>query len=331
MNQKNALVLYDGEQEYVTLLSEYLGRQKGIPWEIRTYTELKTLLEYEKGPVCMLVVAESAFTEAVEQVQAERIVILNESGMLRFGKYPNTNKYQMADLVLKDFLELYAEIASLPFTRIKQDAHTRLLGFFSPIRRCMQTTLSLCMAHILAEKHAVLYINFEQFAENVEQYETENGRDLSDLLYFMNADAEKFPLRLQTMISHREGVDYLPPVKYGTNLLTVSPAEWLQLLEKITDLKEYDYVLLDLSESLQGLPEILRACSRVYTIVKNDRISRGKLYRYEKMLAAYSCDEVNSKTVKCAIPNIKRLPEGSEQFRRGELAEYAKGLLKEGE
>ena len=48
MEQKEAvMVLFDREEEYARLLSEFLRRQKELPWEIHTYTKMEELLERE--------------------------------------------------------------------------------------------------------------------------------------------------------------------------------------------------------------------------------------------------------------------------------------------
>ena len=42
MEQKEAvMVLFDREEEYARLLSEFLRRQKELPWEIHTYTKME--------------------------------------------------------------------------------------------------------------------------------------------------------------------------------------------------------------------------------------------------------------------------------------------------
>ena len=42
MEQKEPIiVLYDREEEYARLFSEYLKRQKELPWEIHTYTGIE--------------------------------------------------------------------------------------------------------------------------------------------------------------------------------------------------------------------------------------------------------------------------------------------------
>ena len=50
MEQKEPIiVLYDREEEYARLFSEYLKRQKELPWEIHTYTGIEELLDSEIG------------------------------------------------------------------------------------------------------------------------------------------------------------------------------------------------------------------------------------------------------------------------------------------
>ena len=53
MEQKEpVLVLYDREEEYARLFSEYLKRQKELPWQIHTYTRAEELLAGEKSVGC---------------------------------------------------------------------------------------------------------------------------------------------------------------------------------------------------------------------------------------------------------------------------------------
>jgi len=59
---------------------------------------------------------------------------------------------------------------------------------------------------------------------------------MADLLYFLNAEKDKFRLRMQTMLKHKGGLDYIPPMRSGQNLLSVTAAEWLGLLQKLEEI-----------------------------------------------------------------------------------------------
>lgn len=331
MNQKeNLFLLCDTEEEYAELFGEYLRQQRELPWEIRIYTNVSELLEKEqKSGAVMLVASEAAYCEDMKGLQAEQVVILNESGLVRWDKFRNVNKYQQANRVVRELLEIYMENAKIPFPRLKKDLGVKFIGMYSPVKRCMQSSFALTLSQLLAGNAPTLYLNFEHYAGITELLPDRQIRDLADLLYFLTAEQEKFRLRLQTMIQHRGKLDYIPPMKVGQNLLAVTAGEWMSLLQRIGELGDYQYVVLDLTESIQGLFDILRMCCKVFTLTQNDKISQCKLMQYEELLTYQEYDDVLEKTSRCSLPMIKRLPETLEQYTRGELAEYVKKEVRE--
>ena len=325
--ENRRFVLYDPEEEYAQLMTEFLRGHKDLPWEVHTYTEAESLLKEERGRVAILAAAESAYTDALQELAPGQIVILNESGLVRQNAIRNINKYQEAESVLRELLEAYMEVAGEEMPWMQAVGHTRFIGIYSPVRRCLQTTFALTMGQILAEEHRTLYLNFEHYAGMDELLPDRQEKDLADLLYFLAAGREKFGLRLRTMIRRNGNLDYIPPMKYGQNLLPVTGGEWLHLLRRIGEIGEYEYVILDLSEDMQGLFDILRLCTRVFTLTKDDRIARSKLLQYEQLLALCEYGDVLEKTLKCGIPHIRRLPEALEQYTKGDLADYVKKQL----
>lgn len=322
---RDVLILCDGEEEYALLMSDFLKTHKDLPWEIRTYTTLDTLLDREKKEeIALLVMAESVYSREINELHFKKLVILNESGIRRGGGIVNISKYQQAEEVLKKLLESYADIAEAGFPKLTEGYHTKIIGVYSPVRRCYQTTFALTMSQLLAEKNRTLYLNFEYYAGNPELLLDMQTKDLADLLYFLNADRDKFGLRMQSMVQHKGMLDYIPPMRSGQNLLHITTEEWMQLLQNITGTGEYEYIVLDLSESIQGLFELLRNCHKVFTLVQEDAIAKCKLMQYEQMLELYEYEDVLQKTHKCQPPHIRKVPEEIEYYTKGELREYVK-------
>lgn len=322
------MALCDTKEEYAQLMTEFLQRNRELPWELHTYTDVEELLRAEQE-AALFVVAESACTPKLRQMAPGRLVVLNESGLMKWENLRYVDKYQKAEDVLQKLLEIFMEIEDTPLPRLKKSCGTVFIGNYSPVRRCMQTSLALTLSQMLAIDHTTLYLNFEQYAGVAELLPDMQTLDLADLLYFLNADREKFRLRMQTMVKHIGGLNYVPPMKWGQNLLAVTPAEWLSLFQKIQDLDEYEYVVLDLSESMQGLFQILRLCRKVITVTKEDRIAKSKILQYEHLLALCEFDDVLEKTKCLSLPRIRRLPEDLEQLTKGELAVLARELIDE--
>ena len=286
------MVLCDTEEEYAQLMTEFMRKQKNLPWELHTYTNVDTLLGTEQSGLAMLVVAESAFRQELRGLAPGCLVVLGESGVMRWEDISYVDKYQEAEEVFRQLLGVYMEIADIQLPFLRTNRKTVFIGNYSPVHRCMQTSFAITMSLMLAKKHSTLYLNFEHYAGISELLPDMQTLDLADLLYFLNAQKDKFRLRLQTILKHKGALAYVPPVKSGQNLITVTPQEWLGLLERIEELEEYEYVVLDLGESMQGLFEILRMCRHVYTLTREDRIARGKLLQYEQVLALYEYGDV---------------------------------------
>lgn len=329
-NGKDVMVLCDGEEEYARLMTDYLKRHRELPWEIHTYTAVNILLGEEwESHIVLLVVAESAYTEELKRLQPQEIVILNESGVMRWEGMRHINKYQQADSVLRELLDIYAELVTVALPGPVVKGKSCFIGMYSPVRRCMQTSFALTMSRMLSEEGRTLYLNFEHYAGSAELLPGAGMRDLADLLYFLNAEKDKFRIRMQAMVRQMGKLDYVPPMKSGQNLLTVTSGEWMQLLQKIAETGEYDYVILDLTESMQGLFDILRMCTRVFTLTGKDGIAQSKLLQYEQILALYEYEDVWNKTKKCQLPKMRNLPASLEQYTKGDLAEYVRKQIKE--
>lgn len=322
------MALCDTEEEYAQLMTEFMKQRKNLPWELHTYTNVDTLLRAEEQGTDMLVVAESAYCEELQTLSPKCLIVLNESGVMPWENISYVDKYQEAEEVFKQLLGLYMDIADIQLPFLRTNRKTVFIGNYSPVHRCMQTSFAITLSLMLAEKHPTLYLNFEHYAGISELLPDMQTLDMADLLYFLNAQKDKFRLRLQTILKHKGALDYVPPMKSGQNLIAVTAQEWLGLLERIEELEEYEYVVLDLSESMQGLFEILRMCRQVYTTIREDRISKGKLLQYEQVLALYEYGDVLGKTKRLSLAHIQRLPEELEQLTKGELADLVKGLLK---
>ncbi|MGN0401605.1 MAG: hypothetical protein ACI4HQ_05015 [Acetatifactor sp.] len=326
---KKILVICDAEEEYAQLFTNFLKKHKELPWEVHTYTSVGQLLQKEKEELELLAVAESTYCEELRILSPARLVVLNESGILRWENLLYVDKYQPAEEVLRFLLQVYAEIADSNLPRLRKSHNTVFMGIYSPVHRNLQTSFALTLARLLAEKHATLYINFEYCAGIGELLPDMQTMDLADLLYFLNAEKDKFRIRMQSICRKVGPLDYVPPMKSGQNLLTIRTSEWLELLQKIEEMGEHEYVVLDLSESIQGLHEILRLCKRVFTLKAEDRVAKSKLLQYEQLLAMEAYDDVAEKTRRLEPPHIYRMPEGMEQLTRGELAAWVNKILEE--
>lgn len=323
--QKTILALCDSDSEYIQLLGQYLRQQSNL-WEIHTYFGLSEF-EKEAENVAFLAIAESTYDEKVFSFPGEKTIVLCESGLMQWEKVTYVDKYQPADGIFRELMRFHIEhIAQGPIATIGQFHNTRFLGFYSPIHRCGQTTLALAVGQYLSCRHPTLYLNMEScvgFGELLPNYQC---KDLADVMYYLRTDPGRFSLRMKTLVQRVEELFFLPPIRAGQNLLDITADDWMQLFAQIEMAGEYEYVVLDLGEMIQGLTEVLRLCSAVYTPVSRDGMGREKRNLYETVLQKSGGEDILRKTLWLDIPRMPP-PRTFRELLTAERTAYVRKIL----
>ena len=321
MKPERILLLYDRDEEYAHLMGEYLLGCKGLPWKIAACTSAADLLGIVNGRSPeVLVTSASCYDKCLEKIGAKHLIVLSDGTS---GVGGVTEKYQPAENTLRAILDACADDEDGGEAYFMNPAKDRakLIGVFSPVRRCYQTTFSVLMGRLLLDRGRVLYLSFE-FCEGCEELiPSEDSRGLSDLMYFIKSPVNVFLLRFRSMVRSIAGLDYIPCALSGTDISDIPEAEWKLFLSRICDYGEYRYVILDLSESIRGIFSILRMCDRIYTLTRNDRVARRKVESYETVLSMYNYEDVREKSIKCDPPSVNRVPSFSGDMS-GEFVDY---------
>ena len=105
--------------------------------------------------------------------------------------------------------------------------------------------------------------------------------------------------------------------------------DWIDLFKEIEKISEYEYLILDLSDGMKGLFDVLRECFRIFTIVKEGNIAEAKLRQYEAVIQSMDYGDIAVKTKRWMLPEFHRIPYGLEQLTHGEMAAYIKKIIEE--
>lgn len=329
MNKKR-MVIFDRDEKYAGSLMEYLQNMENFPYTISVFSNREALLAYAaEADVSLLLVSEADYETIRDEAGTEHIMILNESGTLTWKELHNIKKYQSANHIVQEIMHYYAEKEEIVHRKLTVKGNAKLIGLYSPVRRCFQTTLGLNLGQVLAEENKALYLNFESFSGFPSLMGYERGRDLSDLLYLLEKSPEKFRIYFETCVKKLENLDYIPPIHAMHQLLLIREEQWRNLLLAIIKEGDYDIIILDLAEGMQGLFEILRMCTHVYTLTQDDRYAKAKVDQYEQLLQLCEYEDVLQKTTKRKIPFIRDVADCFLYRPGGEFAAYVKRMLKD--
>lgn len=327
---RNTLAICDPEQEYAYRLMDALSQKADFPFEILTFTSVEKLRESLMiRPAQILLISQPVFDAEMKNWPVSGIILLWESEKPPEADLPGISKYSSVSRIMKKITETAVESGNLP-PPAAADHPVCIYGIYTPVGRCLQTTFSFAMGQVLARSHRVLYVNFESCSGLERMLSRSFESDFSDLLYFLQEPMEEIHRRLYRMAENINGMDMVPPALSGFDIFQMGSAEWLRFIE-VLQRSRYEYVLFDLADGVQGLFEILRRCSRIFTIVREDGFAAAKLSQYEEILKRAGYEDVLEKTKKCQLPLFQKLPRDLNHMAAGELAQAAERMLQDDE
>ena len=326
----HVLAVCDSEVEYAYQLVDYLSNKKGFPFQIQLFTSEKTLCEYAKDhPVSVALIAEKDYLEKIENNFIDQIFLLKEDKGLEtvFG-LKSFDKYQSVEQLIKELLDWIAREGTLGRTNV-EGKDLKLIGVYSPVGKCLKTSFSIVLGQILSKKHKVLYLNMESYSGLGKLLQKEFSTDMSELIYYLQNSKEKFIYRMGSITTRTGELDILPPFDSFLDFISVSKEEWITLFQEIERGSDYEYLILDLSDAVQGLFDILRLCDVVYTLGREDGFAMAKISQYEEVLKKCNYEDIWKKTKYYTVPEIKNLPSGLLQLTYTELAEFVRERIEE--
>ena len=299
MNERN-LVICDREIRYADSLGENISMRDDLAVKVFVCTSLENVSRLsEEKTIHLLVVDERYPYEERKQIQAKQVFVLGRGNVRDLGDDESqVGKYQCADEIIREIFEVYIDKTKENVMRSKRKDRARLMAVYSPIHRVGKTTFAIAMGKECAKKKRVLYLNMEDYAGMTEK----EGLNLGDVLYYMQQGNGNLGIRLQAAVRKTEELDVLMPIPNCRDFKEVSEKEWHALLDELVDNSTYELIILDLSESVQGLFGVLKRCDRIYMPMLEDCISQNKIKQYDDNLTQLHMDKIGRITHRFVMP-----------------------------
>ncbi len=330
---KIVLAVCDGNRMYCERLQEYLRNHLKLSFVICAFTDPEKMLEFSRHqPISLLLISESSISALPgNEVRKEfnNVIILKEDGdipedILCPKNLRHISKYSPATKIVDAVLELcmcgQEEFCGISCTE-KKGSH-KVIGFFTPISRCGQTSLAIKMGEGLARDKKTILISFESFSALSSMFDAESEEDITDLLYYADCEREKFCLYLEKIRKNRNGLDYINPARTAMQVKEICFEKLKELIRLLSEEAGYEYILLDLKEYPDGFFDILNMCDIVYTITRNNSADHYRIGNYNKVLRDNGYEEVLTRSIRFMLPEVR---EGAAYNR------YVEALFLEGQ
>lgn len=301
MNEKN-VVICDSEICYANALGENISERDDLAVKVYVCSNFTHVLELSKEKKIHIFIVDEKFTYTERtQIEANQIFVLARGKVTDLGSEEwAIGKYQCADEIIRQVFEFYVDRTKENVMRTMNKERAKLLAVYSPIHRLGKTSFALALGKECAKKKKVLYLNLEEYSGAYETLDEE--LNLGDLLYYLKQGNGNLGIRLKSATKKLDLLDVIAPIPVVMDLKEVSGKEWETLIRQLLENSRYEMVILDMSESVQGLFQLLELCDRVYMPLLNDDISMRKIQQYQKNIEQLKLEKLQSITYQFLMP-----------------------------
>lgn len=323
------MAVYDEDPLYAARLADYVNQRGKLPFTAMAFSGLEQLEQYSRDhPIELLLVGEGA-RDKVSEVKTKAIVMLCEGELIdNKEEIPAVYKYQSGDCIMREVMASYCSCPVEPGLALL-GTKALVMGVYSPINRCLKTSLALTMGQVLSKNLSVLYLSLEEYSGLSRFLCQDCQTDLSDTLYLYRQGNFNW-IKLKSMIYSWGSLDYIPPVRYGEDLAQMEPEDMADFIGRIAREGGYDRLVVDMGSAGRGAAALLDICDAIYMPVREDSVSAAKLEEFEEYLAMVDDGHVREKIQKLRLPHMKTIGtrEGYlEQLLWSELGDFVRRLL----
>ena len=347
-------VICDVQEEYSEQLLKILAEQFAGEYQFHLFYDFEKMKEFmEHSSHADILLIGEEYAEQLETFHNHgRTIILSEIPA-RSGEEEETRvfRYQSADSILRDISRAAGRSAVLP-DRKSEDKRSEerrgreaegkntkkkggvkirdeppvdgkqivrgIIGIYSPIHRIGKTKFAIRFGQRMARQIPVLYLNLEGYSGMDYYFQEGQGKNLGDLLYCMKQERGDYGIKISSMTGQAGGMDYILPMENEQDLKAVKCSEWLSLIDMISEKCIYEAVILDLGECIDGVYEILRKCTRIYTPYIREGAAAAKLEQYENNLKSAGYGDILARTVKREMKRNSNPGSQSKNIRKSE-------------
>lgn len=285
---RETVILYDSDKEYLSNFIRYVENKHDNPLKIIGFSEKDLFLEFmNQNNIDILLISEENIQDINTEFDKKRIILLIEEPEIEsINGIRTLYKFQKIENIIRFIINMYAEnMPEKNVIKIKGGERAKIIGIYSPVKRCGKTALSMELAEHLTKQGKVLMMNMEEYSALRTDTEEEMVYDLSDLLYFYMQNSWSFELKLKAVMQCLRGFDYIPPVKNGDELRGITTEQWRGLITEIAKVSDYQMIILDISDIVSNILQLLHMCDYVIMPYMSDEISSRKMTELEKELS----------------------------------------------
>ena len=284
------LCICDVEPTYLKRLTSYLKRKQAFSWKVKTYTELERCIK-ERPKV--LIVSGSALEQWQNKNESAEYpeifgcqVILLEDEKICLEHWPAVKKYQSAEKVYEDLLEILEEEMLLD---------TEVIGVYGPSDGPGAEYLAQEIGRKHLEKGDVLIVSLVEYSTVLKNTSDENG--IGEWFYY-HSQKVKEKTRLSEWTFTEDNLSYLQGFQTIYDQKGISLNDWQDFFKEGLKKSRYHTVILVFDRMPEYL-ELFMWCDSVYVQWGQDGYGDLRKQKFGKVAEYMGMNRMIKKFIEC--------------------------------
>ncbi len=191
-------------------------------------------------------------------------------------------KFQKVDLIYKQILGIYSEMATNISGLKSADDNCALIAFTSPGGGVGNSTVAAAFAVACAKRgKKALYLNLETFGSSDVFFRGDGQFDMSDIIYALKSRKSNLMIKLESCVKQdASGVYFFSQPKVALDMMEVGYEEIETLVQNLTLSGKYDYIVIDLDFELnRNLMRFFEKMEHIVMVGDGSVLSNQKIFR----------------------------------------------------
>lgn len=204
----------------------------------------------------VLVDDEIEITEYPEKIVF--VYLCKSIGVEEIHEHPAICKFQKVDTIYKQILGIYAD-TNLTMKLRTENNEARVVAFMSAQGGSGVSTAAAAYALKRASEHKqIFYLNLERFGGTDLYFSGDGIMSFSEVIYALKSKKANLIIKLESnMKTDRSGVDFFSECKNAYDMFELNDEEVVRLIQGISKTKEYDEIIIDVSEGFHERTRML--------------------------------------------------------------------------
>lgn len=279
------MIICSEEELYVLRLADVIADREELDLQVQVCTSFEQAerLEEFQGAELLLIGDEIPYEKRQMSRAARRFVLTSQEGTEVGEEEIPIYKYQSVRSIFAQIVETCLDQDNAGLFLVPRKGGRRLIVVYSPIHRIGKTRFAKALGHVLSREEGTLYLNMQEYPGKEIRLGGKSA-SLADLLYYSRQEQNHLGLRLASMVKEEDGLAVLDPIPVSLDLKEVAWEDWNSLILQILKKGPYQNLILDVSESVQGLFDILKICDVWYLPYIESVEEEGKLDQFFDVL-----------------------------------------------